>query len=113
MVAWVLGDAHFDAVSHVRRGSAVTTPFYFGMPKFSFAAIISMIVVMLITAVETTGDVFATGEIVEKRIGKDDIARALRADGLATTLGGILNSFPYTCFAENVGLVRLTRVKSR
>ena len=56
---------------------------------------------------------YATGEIVEKRVGKDDIARALRADGLATTLGGILNSFPYTCFAENVGLVRLTRVKSR
>ena len=24
-----------------------------------------------------------------------------------------MNSFPYTCFAENVGLVRLTRVKSR
>src|SRR5204863_7148712 len=41
------------------------------------------------------------------------IAAALRADGLATTLGGILNSFPYTCFAENVGLVRLTRIKSR
>ena len=72
-----------------------------------------MIVVMLITAVETTGDVFATGEIVEKRIGREDIARALRADGLATTIGGVLNSFPYTCFAENVGLVRLTRVKSR
>ncbi len=72
-----------------------------------------MIVVMLITAVETTGDVFATGEIVEKRIVREDIARALRADGLATTIGGILNSFPYTCFAENVGLVRLTRIKSR
>ena len=72
-----------------------------------------MIVVMLITAVETTGDVFATGEIVEKRITKDDIAAALRADGLATTLGGVFNSFPYTCFAENVGLVRLTRVRSR
>jgi uric acid transporter len=25
----------------------------------------------------------------------------------------VLNSFPYTCFAENVGLVRLTQVKSR
>ena len=72
-----------------------------------------MIVVMLITAVETTGDVFATGEIVEKRITKDDIAAALRADGLATTIGGVFNSFPYTCFAENVGLVRLTRVRSR
>jgi xanthine/uracil permease len=72
-----------------------------------------MIIVMLITAVETTGDVFATGEIVEKTINQEDIARALRADGLSTLLGGILNSFPYTCFAENIGLVRLTGVKSR
>jgi OHCU decarboxylase len=112
LVAWMLGDATFGAVG----GSdwiGVTTPFFFGWPKFSAAAIVSMIVVMLITAVETTGDVFATGEIVDKRIGREDIARALRADGLATTIGGVLNSFPYTCFAENVGLVRLTRVQSR
>ena len=112
LVAWTLGDAHFGSVS----GSGwlgVTTPFHFGWPRFSVAAIISMVVVMLITAVETTGDVFATGEIVEKRIGREDIARALRADGLATMVGGVFNSFPYTCFAENVGLVRLTRVKSR
>ncbi|TDU83653.1 OHCU decarboxylase [Kribbella voronezhensis] len=111
-VAWAFGDAHFGAVSGA-NWVGVTTPFNFGWPKFSVAAIISMIVVMLITAVETTGDVFATGEIVEKRIGREDIARALRADGLATTIGGVFNSFPYTCFAENVGLVRLTRVKSR
>jgi OHCU decarboxylase len=112
LVAWAFGDAHFESVAQ-SAWVGVTTPFYFGAPKFALAAIVSMIVVMLITAVETTGDVFATGEIVEKRITRDDIARALRADGLATTLGGILNSFPYTCFAENVGLVRLTRVKSR
>ncbi len=63
--------------------------------------------------VETTGDVYATGEIVQKRIRADDIGRAIRADGAATFLGGILNSFPYSCFAENVGLVRLTQIKSR
>ena len=112
VVAFILGDAHFGAVA-TSSWFGVTTPFYFGWPKFAAAAIISMIVVMLITAVETTGDVFATGEIVEKRIVREDIARALRADGLATMLGGVLNSFPYTCFAENVGLVRLTRIKSR
>ncbi len=112
LVAWALGDATFSSAGHASWVGA-TTPFYFGWPKFSIAAIISMIVVMLITAVETTGDVFATGEIVDKRITRKDIARALRADGLATTIGGILNSFPYTCFAENVGLVRLTRIKSR
>ncbi|HEY3555966.1 MAG TPA: 2-oxo-4-hydroxy-4-carboxy-5-ureidoimidazoline decarboxylase [Kribbella sp.] len=112
LVAWAFGDAHFGAV-HDAAWVGVTQPFYFGWPKFSVAAIISMVVVMLITAVETTGDVFATGEIVEKRISRDDIARALRADGLATTIGGVFNSFPYTCFAENVGLVRLTRIRSR
>ncbi|HWL97429.1 MAG TPA: 2-oxo-4-hydroxy-4-carboxy-5-ureidoimidazoline decarboxylase [Nocardioidaceae bacterium] len=112
LVAWSLGDASFGAVADA-DWVGVTTPFYFGWPKFSFAAVVSMIVVMLITAVETTGDVFATGEIVDKRIGRNDISRALRADGLATAVGGVLNSFPYTCFAENVGLVRLTRVKSR
>jgi OHCU decarboxylase len=107
----------FDFTDFSRVGGAdvvgVTTPFHFGAPTFNAAAVISMVVVMLITMVETTGDVFACGEIVGKPVDKEDVARALRADGLATTLGGILNSFPYTCFAENVGLVRLTKVKSR
>jgi OHCU decarboxylase len=112
LTAWALGDATFSAVGD-SSWVGVTTPFSFGWPKFSLAAIVSMVVVMLITAVETTGDVFATGEIVDKRITRADIAAALRADGLATTIGGVFNSFPYTCFAENVGLVRLTRVRSR
>lgn len=112
LVAWALGDAHFGEVAKADM-FGYTAPFYFGIPTFSITAIISMIVVMLITMVETTGDVYATGEIVQKRIRRDDIARAIRADGLATTLGGMLNSFPYTCFAENVGLVRLTQIKSR
>ena len=112
LVAWALGDAKFDAVASSPL-VGYTAPFYFGWPTFSFTAIVSMCVVMLITMVETTGDVYATGEIVRKRIRRDDIARAIRADGLATTLGGVLNSFPYTCFAENVGLVRLTQVRSR
>jgi uric acid transporter len=112
LVAWALGDVSFGSVGS-SPWLGVTTPFFFGMPKFTVAAIVSMVVVMLITAVETTGDVFATGEIVDRRITRTDIARALRADGLATVIGGVLNSFPYTCFAENVGLVRLTRVTSR
>jgi OHCU decarboxylase len=111
-LAWALGDANFAAVGD-SGWFGLTTPFFFGWPKFTAAAIISMVVVMLITAVETTGDVFATGEIVDRRITRSDIARALRADGLATVIGGVFNSFPYTCFAENVGLVRLTRVISR
>jgi OHCU decarboxylase len=112
IVAWVLGDAHFSEVGPA-DWLGYTSPFYFGLPTFSVTAIISMLIVMIITMVETTGDVYATGEIVHKRIRPDDIARAIRADGVATFIGGVLNSFPYTCFAENVGLVRLTQVKSR
>ncbi len=112
LAAWPLGLVDLSDVG-TSSWVGVTTPFHFGWPTFSVAAIVSMVVVMLITAVETTGDVFATGEIVGKKVGGDDVARALRADGLATTIGGVFNSFPYTCFAENVGLVRLTRVTSR
>lgn len=111
-VAWALGDTDFSGVA-TAAPIGLTTPFFFGWPAFSITAIISMLIVMAITAVETTGDVFATGEIVGRRITPNHIAQALRADGLATALGGVLNSFPYTCFAQNVGLVRLTRVKSR
>ena len=111
-VAFALGKTDFSGVGEA-TWLGITTPFYFGIPKFSVTAIVAMIIVMAVTAVETTGDVFATGEVVGKRIAPRDIANALRADGLSTLLGGVLNSFPYTCFAQNVGLVRLTRVSSR
>lgn len=111
-IAFALGDANFSDIGQ-SAWLGVTTPFFFGIPKFNIAAIISMLIVMAVTMVETTGDVFATGEVVGKRITPKQVANALRADGLSTLLGGVFNSFPYTCFAQNVGLVRLTRVKSR
>lgn len=111
-VALILGDTNFDDVAEA-DAFGVTTPFYFGIPQFDLIAIFSLVIVMIITMVETTGDVFATGEIVKKRIRRGDVVRAIRADGLSTVIGGVMNSFPYTCFAQNVGLVRLTGVKSR
>ncbi|MCI1256762.1 MULTISPECIES: solute carrier family 23 protein [Corynebacterium] len=111
-VAFMAGDAGFNDLGS-SPWIGFTTPFYFGTPEFVFTGAVSMIIVMLVTMVESTGDVFAAGEIVGRRTTKEDISRALRADGLSTTLGGVLNSFPYTCFAQNVGLVRMTRVRSR
>ncbi|WP_329200896.1 MULTISPECIES: nucleobase:cation symporter-2 family protein [unclassified Streptomyces] len=111
-VAWVLGDADFSAVGDT-DWFGVTTPFHYGMPRFEPLPMIAMLVVMLITMVETTGDVYAIGEITRKRVDTDTVARALRADGAATLLGGILNSFPYVAFAENIGLVRMSKVMSR
>lgn len=112
VVALLLGDAHFAEVGKA-DWIGITTPFHFGAPKFQWFPILLMLVVMLITMVETTGDTYAIGDIVGKEVDSETVARALRADGIATALGGVLNSFPYTAFAENVGLVRMTKVKSR
>ncbi|MFJ4776793.1 nucleobase:cation symporter-2 family protein [Streptomyces sp. NPDC088762] len=111
-VAWLFGDADFGAVRET-DWFGVTTPFHYGMPRFELLPIVAMLVVILITMVETTGDVYAIGEITDKRVDADTVARALRADGAATVLGGILNSFPYVAFAENIGLVRMSKVMSR
>jgi xanthine permease len=112
IIATIVGVTDFGGVGEA-AAFGITTPFFFGLPTFQFAAILSMVLVMLVTMVETTGNAVAVGEIVDRRIGEDNLSAGLRADGLSTALGGILNSFPYTAYAQNVGLVRLTGVKSR
>jgi xanthine permease len=112
LVAIPLGLTNFSGV--LQAGwIGVTTPFKYGLPTFDIASIVSMTLVMLVTMVETTGDIIAVGEIVDVPITPKDLARGLRADGLSTMIGGVLNAFPYTAFAQNVGLVGLTRVRSR
>jgi NCS2 family nucleobase:cation symporter-2 len=111
-VAALFGMADFGEV-----GSAgwlgVTTPFHFGLPSFQLVPCLVMVLVMLVTMTETTGDILAVGEMVGRPATPADLKRGLMADGFCTVLGGVLNSFPYTAFAENVGLVGLSRVKSR
>jgi len=92
---------------------AVVTPFHFGLPTFQIASIVSMIIVGIVIMTETTGDIIAVGEIVEKPVTRRQLADGLRADGLGTVIGGVFNTFPYTAFAQNVGLVSLTGVRSR
>jgi uric acid transporter len=112
IIAMLVGVTDFGGVGEA-AAFGITTPFYFGLPTFQFAAILSMVLVMLVTMVETTGNAVAVGEIVERPIREEDLSAGLRSDGLSATLGGILNAFPYTAYAQNVGLVRLTGVKSR
>ncbi len=90
-----------------------TTPFAFGMPIFDPMAILTIVLAMLVIMTETTGDMIAVGEMVGKPVNQEDVVRGLRADGFATMLGGIMNTFPYSAFAQNVGLVGLTGVRSR
>ena len=88
-------------------------PFRFGMPQFHLVPIITMCIVMIVVMIESLGMFLALGEITGKTIDRDALTRGLRADGVGTLLGGIFNTFPYTSFSQNVGLVSVTGVRSR
>ncbi|NMM62330.1 purine permease [Clostridium sp. P21] len=88
-------------------------PFNFGFPKFEIGSAIMMSFVMLTVMIESTGTYLGVARVCEKKLSEDDIVRGLRAEGIASILGGIFNSFPYTTFNQNLGLLALSRVKSR
>jgi len=88
-------------------------PFYFGMPTFEWSAILTMILVALVSLVESTGVYFALSDITKKDINEKDLAKGYRSEGLAIFLGGIFNAFPYTAYSQNVGLIQMSGVKSR
>ncbi|KMT22117.1 nucleobase:cation symporter-2 family protein [Clostridium cylindrosporum] len=91
----------------------VATPFYFGTPEFHFIPIVLMCIIAVISMIESTGVFFAAGTVCEKEITGDDVGKGLRAEGLAQIVGGVFNSFPYTTFSQNIGLIALTGVRSR
>jgi xanthine permease len=69
--------------------------------------------VAIVSLVESTGVYYALGEITDKEISEDDLARGYRSEGLAIMLGGLFNAFPYTAFSQNVGLIQLSGIKTR
>lgn len=111
-IAFVLGLTDFSKVA-TAGWFGLTMPFAFGMPVFEPAAILTLVLAMLVIMTETTGDMMAVGEMVGRPVTQADVVRGLRADGFASMLGGIMNTFPYSAFAQNVGLVGLTGVRSR
>ncbi|WP_193096682.1 nucleobase:cation symporter-2 family protein [Brevibacterium sp. FME17] len=92
---------------------AFPQPFAFGLPTFSVPAIVSMFIVTIVIFAETTADIIAVGEIVDSKVDSKRIASGLRADMLSSAVSPIFNSFTQSAFAQNVGLVAITGVKSR
>ncbi len=112
LVATSLGMMGFDKVASA-GWFAIITPFHFGMPLFDPVLIITMSLVMIVVMIESTGMFLALGDLTGKKITRPMLSAGLRTDGLGTVIGGVFNTFPYTSFSQNVGLVGVTGVKSR
>ncbi len=112
LVAMFLGKVSFVGI-HEASWVAIVRPFQFGLPKFNLVATLTMCIVMIVVMVESLGMFLALGNITGRTISQRDLSDGLRVDGLGTLLGGIFNTFPYTSFSQNVGLVGVTGVRSR
>lgn len=111
-IAYFMGLVSFSAVKEASWFHMVE-PFRFGVPTFHLAAILSMVLVGIVSMIESTGVFFALAEVCDKKIDGKDLKRGLRAEGLAQVVGGIFQAFPYTTYSQNVGLIALTGVKRR
>lgn len=112
LVAWATGHADFSDVPH-GPVAALPQAFAFGAPVFQLGAIVSMTIVVLVIMTETTADVLAVGAIVGTKVDARRVGDGLRADMAATTIAPVLGSFPASAFAQNVGMVALTGIRSR
>ena len=112
LVSVPLGMVDFSKVQGAQV-FAVPELFHFGAPRFDFAAIISMVIVMLVIMTEATADMLAIGQIVERPVTPKDVANGLRADCLGSVISGGLNGFQASAYGQNIGLLIMSRVKSR
>lgn len=112
VIALLLGNVSFAGIGHA-EWVGVIVPFHFGWPIFNPVAIGTMVIVMLIIFIESTGMFLALGVMVEQPVTPKRLTSGLLVDGLGTVIGGIFNSFSHSSFSQNVGLVGLTGVRSR
>ncbi|OUM32997.1 uracil permease [Pseudomonas putida] len=112
LAAMATGMADF---SQALQGPWMAMPevLHFGAPQFQVAAILSMLIVIVVTMVETSADILAVGEIIGTPVDSKRLGNGLRADMISSALAPLFGSFTQSAFAQNVGLVAVTGVKSR
>ena len=112
VVAMALGKVSFAGLEE-QPWFDLVYPFQFGIPTFDLVAAITMSIVMVVVMIELLGMFLALSDLTGRKLDEGDLTRGLRADGLGTVIGGVFNTFPYTSFSQNVGLVGVTGVRSR
>ena len=103
IAAALMGKVDFSPVADASMFHMIQ-PLYFGVPTFEWTSIITMFLVAVVSLVESTGVYYALSDITNQKLTEDDLARGYRSEGLASVVGGLFNSFPYTTFSQNVGL---------
>ena len=107
--AWVL---NWDKVAQAS---------WFAIPKlipvkivFDMRAILPVLIMFIVTAVETVGDISGVMEGGMNREPTDkELSGGVICDGLGSTFAALFGVLPNTSFSQNVGLVAMTKVVNR
>lgn len=111
IIAVILGQVGFASVS-AAQWFQIPRLFYFSAPHFEWSSIATMILAALTCMIESTGVYYALSEVVHEDLNERDLADGYRSEGLAAILGGLFNTFPYSTFSQNVGIVQLSGIKT-
>ena len=83
-------------------------------PVFNINAIISVLMIFLVSATETIGDTSAmTGSVLNREATDEEISGSLACDGFVSALSALFGCMPITSFSQNVGLLAMTKVVNR
>lgn len=115
IVSIVLGLVDFSSLSSLPL-IRFPLPLRFGL-DFNFAAFAPFIILYVITAIETVGDLTATsavsGEPVAGPLYFKRIKGGVLGDGVNSAIAALFNTFPNTTFSQNNGVIQMTGVGSR
>lgn len=83
-------------------------------PIFNVGAIVSVLVIFLVSATETIGD---TSALAASGLGREattkELSGSIAVDGFVSSISGAFGCMPITSFSQNVGLVSMTKVVNR
>ena len=83
-------------------------------PVFNISAIISVIMIFLVSATETIGDTSAmTSTVLGREATEKEISGSLACDGIISSMSACFGCMPITSFSQNVGLLAMTKVINR
>lgn len=107
-----LGVVDFSALQNTKVVSVPTfLPF---KPEFNIGAILSFVVIYLVSATETIGDTTAlASSALDRNVTDKELAGSIACDGFVSSIGGLFGCTPITSFSQNVGLVAMTKVVNR
>lgn len=95
-------------------GTALPHFLPYGAPHFDLPAALPLLVFSLTTLAEITGQTVLNSETVGRPSDPGrDVPRVARTDALVSLIGGLFGTSLLVTSSENIGIVRLTGVRSR